>query len=128
MPDSDQVLTGQEWSHLIRLLADFAAWLTPPWVDEIDQEHYHTLARRFLEQRRSTRIVDPPASDPGQCDLCGQPFSHIRMAFRESLTGDNYVWCQTCYTQQRQVFSLIGQTIYRGAWRRQQEAQAYVDR
>lgn len=114
-------MNAEDYTNLLRLLADFAAWLEPNLGLDGDQAFYTGIAARYLDSGQARAIVDVPAAAVAWCDLCGQKFFKGPSHRLESMTGNNFCWCPTCHSQQQSVYMAIGPEQYRAAWQRQEE-------
>lgn len=109
-------MTATDQSNLIRVLADFAAWLEPCPADRVDQRYYSQLAMHYLESNGAHLLVDVPRDSLAWCDLCGCQFSRGPNHTAEGMTGNNFCWCPTCHQQQNGVFFILGPERYRQTW------------
>lgn len=113
-------MSETDTSNLVRVLADFAAWLEQRRPPDIDMEYYQRLAVQFLKAHSVGDMIDVPLEYLGRCDLCGQPFVEDVPHKPEALTGNNFRWCPVCLVQQTDVCNMIGVESYRAAWRAQE--------
>lgn len=113
-------MTATDHSNLVRVLADFAAWLEPRPGKHCDLGYYLQLARHYIESGGTHDLVDVPRDTLAWCDLCGQQFSKSPTHRAEGMTGNNFCWCPTCHQQQSSVFFILGPEQYRLTWQAQE--------
>lgn len=57
-----------------------------------------------------------PDAEAWRCDLCGREFKGRWLETHEPWTGNNFIWCPTCVTQQTAVVARMGCETFRAAW------------
>jgi hypothetical protein len=114
-------MSDPDYSNIVRLLADFGAYLWPNSDVPSAQEFFSEHARKFLAARGTTCLVDPPPHHSGTCDLCGRAFEIGPTTQHEPFTGNNYLWCPECYNPQLEQVAYIGKKAYRAYWQAQEE-------